>query len=294
MHNLPVIDVVLCTYNGEKYLSTFLDSLVQQQNVRVRLFVSDDFSDDKTIEILNSYALEFEIFDCIINYPRLGPKRNFIETLKRTSSHLVAFADQDDVWDQWKLSKLASEFALQGITAAHSNLVTSDGRHYNLESYDLVNALWRNKIPGCTLMISRDVASILCKVNPTRIVMHDWAAIIIALAIGRISKVSQELVEYRLHDNNYFGFPSVMTRLRRFVLQIFRFETTPIILVQTEELYQVLVENGYEEDSPTFGRMLALRDRSIIHRVRFSFRYIFTFPNKRNFFVVLRVLTKSY
>ena len=48
------VEVLLATYNGEKYLGEQLDSLIAQTGVNISLLVSDDGSNDRTLEILNS------------------------------------------------------------------------------------------------------------------------------------------------------------------------------------------------------------------------------------------------
>ena len=50
------VQVLLSTYNGETYLKEQLDSILNQKNVAVKLFVRDDGSSDGTVDILRAYA----------------------------------------------------------------------------------------------------------------------------------------------------------------------------------------------------------------------------------------------
>lgn len=50
------VQVLLSTYNGETYLKQQLDSILNQKNVAVKLFVRDDGSSDGTVDILRAYA----------------------------------------------------------------------------------------------------------------------------------------------------------------------------------------------------------------------------------------------
>lgn len=50
------VQVLLSTYNGEAYLKEQLDSILNQKNVAVKLFVRDDGSSDGTVDILRAYA----------------------------------------------------------------------------------------------------------------------------------------------------------------------------------------------------------------------------------------------
>ena len=50
------VAVLMSTYNGEKYIKEQIDSILAQDDVNVTLFVRDDGSSDKTVEILKSYC----------------------------------------------------------------------------------------------------------------------------------------------------------------------------------------------------------------------------------------------
>jgi glycosyltransferase involved in cell wall biosynthesis len=94
---LPEVEVLLATFNGEKFLGEFLDSLYRQKDVRIHLVVSDDGSSDRTIEIIDSYRHLFE--SCkIFNGPCNGPSSNFFSLIENATYEFVALADQDDVW----------------------------------------------------------------------------------------------------------------------------------------------------------------------------------------------------
>ena len=45
------VDILLATYNGEKYIREQIDSILNQNHKDFRLLISDDGSTDKTIEI---------------------------------------------------------------------------------------------------------------------------------------------------------------------------------------------------------------------------------------------------
>ena len=46
----------MSTYNGERYINQQIDSILNQESVDVHLFIRDDGSTDRTIEILKQYA----------------------------------------------------------------------------------------------------------------------------------------------------------------------------------------------------------------------------------------------
>ena len=50
-----MVDVLLATYNGEKYLDEQLNSLINQTFKNIKILISDDNSTDKTINIIKKY-----------------------------------------------------------------------------------------------------------------------------------------------------------------------------------------------------------------------------------------------
>lgn len=45
--NTKSVQVVMSTYNGEKYLKEQIDSILSQEGVDVRLYIRDDVSSDR-------------------------------------------------------------------------------------------------------------------------------------------------------------------------------------------------------------------------------------------------------
>jgi len=53
------IDILLPTYNGEKFIKEQIESVLNQSYENWRLLVRDDGSSDNTIEIVRDYAVKF-------------------------------------------------------------------------------------------------------------------------------------------------------------------------------------------------------------------------------------------
>ena len=62
--DLPLISVVLCTFNGERFLQEQLRSIEEQTYPNLEVIISDDASTDSTKDILNEYekCLGFKVF----------------------------------------------------------------------------------------------------------------------------------------------------------------------------------------------------------------------------------------
>ncbi len=95
------ISVAMATYNGEKFITEQLDSILDQTFPVDEIIIRDDISSDKTVQIVESYVKEKAAGDKIsfkVNEKNLGYASNFIGALRDTKGDYVFFCDQDDIW----------------------------------------------------------------------------------------------------------------------------------------------------------------------------------------------------
>lgn len=91
--------VLLSTYNGEKYLTPLLDSVVSQKGVALSVVARDDGSKDNTPSILSRYKEQGKITRLITD-SNVGFARSFHRLCtEAVPSDYYAFCDQDDIWD---------------------------------------------------------------------------------------------------------------------------------------------------------------------------------------------------
>ena len=88
--NSPV-EILLSTYNGEKYLAAQLDSIIQQNYPHWKLLVRDDGSSDKTVLILDSYIQKYPDKITLLNDNdgNIGYSNSFSKLLRQSSADYV-------------------------------------------------------------------------------------------------------------------------------------------------------------------------------------------------------------
>jgi len=94
----PMVSIILCAFNGEKFLDFSIPSILAQTYPNWELLVVDDGSTDRTGKIV----YEFQELDHRIRYIRLD--RNYglgtaMNTgLRNAKGDFIAFIEQDDAW----------------------------------------------------------------------------------------------------------------------------------------------------------------------------------------------------
>jgi len=117
------VSIVICTYNGEAYLASQLDSIFQQTYPHIEIIAVDDCSTDNTINILNQYAQQYKHMKLIQNEQNLGYIKNFEKGMSLCQGSFIAPCDQDDVWVPTKISIMIENIGTYNLAYCNSELV---------------------------------------------------------------------------------------------------------------------------------------------------------------------------
>ena len=219
------IDIVLATYNGERYIAAQIDSIFAQDYTDWRLVIRDDASADKTPEILAEYEKKHpdRIWVLKGEKKRLGIVGNFSTLLTATTAPYVMCADQDDVWLPGKISLTLA--GMQELEKTHGNttpllvhtdstivnekletLAASFGAHHKLNPFDspFPRLLVQNTVQGCTVMVNRALLALALPIPPVARMYDMWLALV-AASMGYIGYIEQATVKYRQHSANALG-----------------------------------------------------------------------------------------
>ncbi|MEO6969118.1 MAG: glycosyltransferase family 2 protein [Rhodanobacteraceae bacterium] len=219
--------VVLCTYNGIRFLPALWDSLLAQTRLPAEIVVRDDASRDGTWDLLASLreaAIARGIGVSLARNPgNLGYAKNFEAALGDASSDILFLCDQDDVWHRAKLAAMLAPFERRprlGLLHADARLIDADGKDLRCTLFRALEAsreeiagihrgrafevlLRRNLATGATLALRRALLADALPF-PGDWVHDEWLAII-AAAIGEVDCLETPLMDYRQHGGNQIG-----------------------------------------------------------------------------------------
>ena len=219
------VAVVVCTYNGERFLAEQLQSILNQTHPPDDIIVSDDGSSDSTLDVVAKFSSR----DSGAKQPQwtvqsrmkpLGVADNFASALTKAQGEFVALSDQDDVWDPNRLERGLAQFRA-GVLLAHSDATLIDeagqptgslmsalrltsGERQSLLSGNALDALLRrNLVTGATTMIRGSLLQQALPM-PEGWVHDEWLALVAAVQGGTV--FSEEfLIRYRQHGGNEIG-----------------------------------------------------------------------------------------
>ena len=223
------IAILMATYNGERFLKEQIDSIINQTIDNWTLFIQDDGSCDRTIDIIKNYN-DNRIILIDNGLSHQGVCENFMTLLNVVESRFYMFCDQDDVWFPNKIEKLFEHMLkLEKDNPNKPILVYSDKSRtdeqlnviYEREfarsgiSQDKISKiietrnttdmlLLRSTAAGCTMMFNHKSKEVSIPYINVR--YHDSiVAIAIAKNNGIISTILDSTMYYRVHSHNTVG-----------------------------------------------------------------------------------------
>src|SRR6185503_10566774 len=99
----PLVSVVMCTYNGEKFLREQIDSILAQTWLNIELVIVDDVSSDNTVKIIEDFSRKDKRIRYVVNPVNVGYNKNFEKAFGLAQGNYIAPSDQDDIWDPKKI-----------------------------------------------------------------------------------------------------------------------------------------------------------------------------------------------
>lgn len=239
----PTVEVLLATFNGQRFLPELLDSLLGQSHRDFTILVSDDRSSDRTPAILRDYSDRFPGRILILPPPaqHLGAVGNFGRLLAHASADYVLTCDHDDVWLPDKIAvslsqmiKLEASHPRGTPLLVHTDLIVAgpslevlDASFFRYTQIDpsrsdLISLLQSNVATGCASIINRRLY-LRARPVPSYASMHDHWLAQVAAALGAVKYVEHSTILYRQHRGNLIGArksgrASFQRRLHRLLL----------------------------------------------------------------------------
>lgn len=205
----PLVSVVLCTYNGSRFLAEQLDSVLVQTHSNLEIIAADDCSSDDTVDILRRYAARDSRIRVVVNTRNLGFDLNFEHALRYCRGDLIAPCDQDDVWLPDKLSALAAAISGRSMAYCDSALIDEQGQALGYSMSQIVPMTsiadpaplaFGNCVSGHAMLFRGPMLKRALPIAPG--FFYDWWLAAVAASMDGIQFCNQKLVLYRQHGAN--------------------------------------------------------------------------------------------
>lgn len=203
-----MISVCIATYNGERYISEQLNSILPQLGQEDEIIISDDGSSDSTLDIIKS--VNDKRIRIIKNTGTHGINSNFGNALKHARGEYIFLSDQDDIWLTGKVERCLKEMREVDLVM-HDAIITDyslNPQNKNLFSElsikeGFVSNLIRNRFTGCCMAFKRKVLDYVLPIPSSQCFFHDnWIGLLCELK-GSVRFIPFNGLYFRRHaDTN--------------------------------------------------------------------------------------------
>lgn len=212
----PLVTIVIPVYNGENFLRTAIESILSQSLSALRIFISDNASEDRTAQIITEFCAKDPRVESVRQRDNIGMIENLSFALQSAQTPYVSFLPHDDFYD----SPLALEKAL-AILEEHSNVsaVYSDMRYVDEYGATLFIRSFRRSGPvKSEVLLRKSIVTtrnmfgipVLMRTSCARTAVLDanltyTADVDFSYAIstgGEIYHIPQRLIANRFHSQN--------------------------------------------------------------------------------------------
>lgn len=207
--------ICMATYNGSKFITKQLSSILKQIGENDEIIIVDDCSKDDTVKIIESYNdSRIKIYR---NEQNVRHVKSFEKAISLAKNDIVFLSDQDDIWEENRLNTFEQKFLdfldVQLITS-NFYCIDNQGKIIDNELRKVSSATscsYRKNILsifngtigyyGCAMAFRKEMVSILLPI-PEYVEAHDlWIGIAGNLLKSNLH-IDDKTLYHRIHDNN--------------------------------------------------------------------------------------------
>ena len=210
MKELSLVSIIMNCYNGEKYLSEAIDSVLSQTYNNWEIIFWDNQSTDQSAEIVKRYDDPRIRYIYAPRHTLLYEARNY--AIANASGEFIAFLDVDDWWHEQKLEKQLTLFKDSDVGFVSSkfhvfNQANKKFRLFNKKKihtgYVLDEILKDYQIGLLTLIIRRSsMNELIGPCNPNYHIIGDFDLSVRLALKWKFDCVQESLAYFRFHGNN--------------------------------------------------------------------------------------------
>ena len=202
----------MATYNGEKYISQQIDSILNQEFTDFNLIICDDQSTDQTVQIIKEYMQKDSRISIYNNESNLGYNQNFMKLIQLSNAPFFSIADQDDIWYTNKLNDLYKAISENNVDIVYGESKYIDAFNQPVLIRDYVKHIKvmrpyllfeDNIVPGRNMLVNARLKKYLFPVPPlSRFFIYDWYLALKAVENQGIYSINRVINQYRVHQSS--------------------------------------------------------------------------------------------
>ncbi len=290
------IDILMATYNGERYIKEQIQSILKQTYSNFHLIIQDDYSKDSTAKIIQEFTDKRITF--YQNKKNLGYIKNFESLVRKSTSQIIMLSDQDDFWLPEKIAVTWGYYQIKKVDLIYGDLIVTDE---NLNPHH--NSFWKaedirpvrgncwkslsvyNVATGCTLLFNRKFIDKILPF-PNQPIIHDWWISFIYAYFGKIDYITEKNILYRQHGYNNIGltndyYENTSTKIMNYISSTAKFMDHRDSILQRNQKISASLLRYCQNKFPNEKKLLTYLKRNEKYFTQIDNRNLMHFKNFR-------------
>ena len=197
-----MISIVLPVYNGEKYISEAIESILNQTEENFELIIVNDCSTDSTLSIVKNYVLKDRRIRLINNEKNMRLPASLNIGFKNSKGNLLTWTSDDNILYPDMLRKLSNKIS-EGYEFAYADVdyIGATGEILPNKSHIGENVWYSNYVGAC-FMYTRKAYETVGEYDTSAFLVEDYDYWLRILSKYKFGFINEKLYGYRLHGES--------------------------------------------------------------------------------------------
>ena len=206
---MALVSIVLPTYNGSKYISQSIESVLNQTFKDFELIIVNDCSTDDTLSICNQYQEKDPRIKIISNPENKKLPESLNVGFENAQGKYFTWTSDDNLFKENALEVMVGyleEHPDTDMVSCNMDRIDQDGKTVNKTENDgVAREAWvlgfTNNIGACFLY-TKKIASLVGKYDKTMFCAEDYDYWCRIASVGHIFYIPDNLYQYRVHGGS--------------------------------------------------------------------------------------------
>ena len=201
----PLVSIVLPVYNGEKYLSEAIESVVNQTHGNWELIIVDDCSTDRTPEIIQSFVEKDIRIVSVKNEENLKLPRSLNRGFSLAKGEFFAWTSDDNTYRPEAIERMLGrllEKPLVDLVYTECTLIDEEGEPIRYHEAKPIEYLVDFNIVGFCFMYRRRLYEAVGEYDPGAFLVEDYEYWLRASLKCNFDYIKEDLYIYRIHSES--------------------------------------------------------------------------------------------
>ncbi len=201
---MKLVSIVLPTYNGERWISQSIESILNQSYKNIEIIIVDDCSKDRTLHICEEYAKKDKRIKIIHNEVNQKLPRSLNIGFEQAHGDYYTWTSDDNWYELNAIEQMVDYLELHSndaMVVANYDQVKNN-RHIIINPNPTPENMINQNSVGACFLYRATVAKLVGKYNENRFLVEDYDYWLRINLIGNIGKLEKVLYHYLLHSNS--------------------------------------------------------------------------------------------